>query len=396
ETLIQSRLADRELVFRNLGFTGDQVAARPRNQDFTSPEEYLKICEADAIFVFFGYNESFGGDAGLQKFKDDLSKMIDDYRALKPNGGSEPRFVLFSPIAFENLQSPNLPDGKAHNARLARYTAAVAEVAEAKKAAYVDLFKPTQALYAAAKEPLTLNGVHLTTEGNRQVAEVIAEALLGEKIAASGDLDALRQAVLDKNWHWYNRYRATDGNDIWGGRADLTFVNDQTNREVLAHELTMLDVMAANRDQRIWALARGSDLAVDDSNVPKPVAVISNVGGGSKSSNAEKEGSLEYVSGEAGLAKMTVPEGFKMSLFADESRFPELVNPVQMQVDGKGRLWVAAWKTYPKWEPLKPMDDRLLILPDDDGDGVADRCVTFAKVHNPIAFEFWNGGVLVA
>jgi hypothetical protein len=30
-----------------------------------------------------------------------------------------------------------------------------------------------------------------------------------------------------------------------------------------------------------------------------------------------------------------------------------------MQVDTKGRLWVAVWRTYPKWEPLKEMKDAL-------------------------------------
>ena len=42
------------------------------------------------------------------------------------------------------------------------------------------------------------------------------------------------------------------------------------------------------------------------------------------------------------------------------------------------------------------MDDRLLILPDENRDGVADTVITFAKVHNPTGFEFWNGGVIVA
>ncbi|MCM8530159.1 MAG: c-type cytochrome, partial [Lentisphaeraceae bacterium] len=32
---------------------------------------------------------------------------------------------------------------------------------------------------------------------------------------------------------------------------------------------------------------------------------------------------------------------------------------------------------------------------DEDGDGVADKRIIFAKVHNPLGFEFWNGGVLV-
>ena len=41
------------------------------------------------------------------------------------------------------------------------------------------------------------------------------------------------------------------------------------------------------------------------------------------------------------------------------------------------------------------MNDALLILPDDNGDGVADRVIEFAKVHNPTGFTFWNGGVIV-
>ncbi|RFC47453.1 MAG: Lysophospholipase L1/Azurin [Verrucomicrobia bacterium] len=394
ETLLQAAQPDKKLVVRNLSFPGDQVAKRPRSQGYPKVEDQLKHCGADVILVFFGFNESFAGEQGLEPFQKDLTAMIDAYRALKPNGESEPRLVLFSPIAHEDLGTPNLPDGKANNARLALYTTAIREVAAAKGLKFVDLFAATQALYAAQSAPLTINGVHLNEEGNRLLAEVIAEALGGAPVSSKGR-ESLRQAVLDKDWHWFNRYRATDGNDIWGGRSTLKFVNDQSNAEVLQHELTMLDVMTANRDPLIWARAAGSDFKVDDSKVPPPVPVISNVGGGSKSSSAEKEGTLQYLSGQDGIAKLTVPPGFKVNLFADESMFPELVNPVQMAVDPKGRLWVASWGTYPMWEPLKKMSDKLLILPDENHDGVADKAITFAEVHNPSALEFWNGGVLV-
>ena len=181
ETLIQSKEADKELVFRNQSFSGDQVTNRPRSQGFTPAEDYLKHSEADVIFVFFGYNESFAGDEGLEGFKNDLGTMVDEYRALKPNGKSEPRIVLFSPIAHEDLNDPNLPDGKENNERLAKYTAAIKEVAEAKKTGFVDLFEPSKVRYAASEAPLTINGVHLTEEGNRQMAEAIAEQLLGER-----------------------------------------------------------------------------------------------------------------------------------------------------------------------------------------------------------------------
>ncbi len=395
ETVLQSELKGKEVAFRNLGFTGDTVNDRPRNKGFPSPEDYLKLCGADAIFVFFGYNESFAGDRGIDGYKGQLSGMIDNYSKLKPNGDSAPRFVLFSPIAHEDLGSPNLPDGRANNARLAKYTAAIKEVADAKGAGFVDLFNPTKALYDQQSEPLTINGVHLGTFGNRHLAVVIGRALLGKDVRAHEGLEPLRQAVLDKNWHWFNRYRATDGNDVWGGRSSLTFVDGQSNAEVLQHELKMLDTMTANRDPKIWAAALGSNHTVDDSNVAPPVPVKTNIGGGSKSSNAQKEGDPDYLSPEESLAELRVPEGFKANLFASEKMFPEMVNPVQMSVDTKGRLWVAAWKTYPKWEPLKEMEDRLLILPDEDRDGVADRVIEFARVHNPTGFEFWNGGVLV-
>jgi putative membrane-bound dehydrogenase-like protein len=92
---------------------------------------------------------------------------------------------------------------------------------------------------------------------------------------------------------------------------------------------------------------------------------------------------------------MAVAQGFRVNLFADEGRFPELVNPVQMQFDTEDRLWAAVWPTYPKWEPLQPMNDALIILHDDNRDGVADRTTEFAKVQNPLGFEFWNGGVIV-
>ena len=40
----------------------------------------------------------------------------------------------------------------------------------------------------------------------------------------------------------------------------------------------ILDVMTANRDKSIWAVAQGKTLKIDDSNVPKPISVISNIG----------------------------------------------------------------------------------------------------------------------
>jgi azurin/glucose/arabinose dehydrogenase len=242
-----------------------------------------------------------------------------------------------------------------------------------------------------------MNGVHPNEDGSKVIGRVIAAAIKGGELKASAaEVDRVRPAVLNKNWHWFNRYRATDGNDIWGTRASLAFTDGQTNQVVLERELVQLDVMTANRDKVIWAAAAGKVTTADDSNVPPAVEVKTNLVNPSDKQKG-KIGSSNYLRPEESLATLKFAKGLQGNVFASEEMFPDqLINPVQLGVDPKGRLWAATWKTYPKWEPLKEMDDQLVIFPDDNRDGVADRAITFAHVHNPTGFEFWNGGVIVA
>ncbi len=393
ETVLQSQLAGKRVSFRNMSTSGDRPNHYPRSKGHPHMTDYLRLVKADVVFAFFGYNEAYEGKP--EEHRKALVDFVHHMRGTRANGKSFPRVVLFSPIAREDTKNPNLPDGKEHNVQLEAYTKATEAAAKEAGVAFVDLFHPSLEFFQQSGTPLTINGVHLNADGNRRLAGVIATALFGKTVDTTAGLDALRDAVIDKDYAWNNRYRARDGNDVWGGRSTLAFVDGQTNAEVLRHEQIMFDTKAANRDQRVWALAEGRDHQVDDGNVPKPVPVISNVGGGSKSSNAQKEGRLDYVSGEDGIGHLAVAKGFEVNLFADESRFPELVNPVQMQVDTQGRLWAAVWPTYPKWEPLTEMRDALIILHDDDKDGRADRVTEFARVQNPLGFEFWNGGVIV-
>jgi putative heme-binding domain-containing protein len=392
EAYLQSRFPELELTIRNLGFSADELNTRPRNQNFGEPDKHLTHSKADVIFAFFGYNESFAGAEGLPAFRQQLERFIDHTLSQKYNGATPPRLVLFSPIAHENLKSPHLPDGQENNARLALYAQAMAEVAAAKQVPFVDLFQPTSKLYAQAKAPLTMNGIHLTDEGNRQLAEVIDATLFPAPITREDShLAALREAILDKNLRWYNRYRVTDGYNVYGGRSGTGNYDGQTNFTISQRELEIVDVQTANRDKRIWAIAKGGDLVVDDSNAPPPLTIKTNKPG------KNPDGSHPFLSGEAAIKEMTVHSGMSVNLFADEKMFPELINPVQSSVDADGRLWVAVWPTYPHWHPNEEFADALLILEDTNGDGVADKCTTFAdKLHNPTGFEFWGGGVLVA
>src|SRR5271170_8120688 len=57
ETYIHTRFPQHDLVFRNLGFSGDEVTTRLRSQGFGSPDEWLTKTKTDVVFAFFGYNE---------------------------------------------------------------------------------------------------------------------------------------------------------------------------------------------------------------------------------------------------------------------------------------------------------------------------------------------------
>ena len=391
ETLIHSRLPGHELSFRNLGFSGDELTLRLRSSGFGSPEDWLKQTNANVIFAFFGYNESFAGEEGLPKFEKDLGSFLKETLSKKYDGKNNPRIVLFSPIAHENIKDPNLPDGIENNKRIDLYTKAMAKVAAANKVFFVDLFTTTLNLYSVSEKPLTINGIHLNEFGDKLVAQIIEKQLFQNDVQKNPVfLDKLRASVLEKDFHWFNRYRTVDGYSIYGGRADLRFVAGQTNRVVMAREMQILDEITANRDKKISAAANGKVLSNDDSNTAPFLEVVTNKPG------PLPGGKHIFLDGKDAISKMTIGKGLKVELFASEKEFPDLAKPVQMAFDPKGRLWVAVMPSYPHWKPKEEMNDKILIFEDTDGDGKADKCKVFAdRLHVPTGLEFWNGGLLV-
>src|SRR5258708_28311968 len=297
ESMLHARFPKHKLVVRNLGFSGDELTTRLRSKNFGTPDEWLRgraapiggyednrldgaNTKVDVIFAFFGYNESYAGHEGLSAFQQELGDWLAHTLSQKYNGKSAPRVVLFSPTAHENLRNPALPDGVENNRRLALYTQAMADVAKARGVTFVDLFTPSAQLYASSDTPLTIQGIHLNSEGNRRISQIIDRALFGEPPAYEPSyLEKLRQAGKDKDFYWINRYRTTDGFATYGDRAFLTFLRGNprnvspeqaaaagregvlpTNYEVPQREISVLDVMTSNRDRRIWAVAGRSDV----------------------------------------------------------------------------------------------------------------------------------------
>jgi putative membrane-bound dehydrogenase-like protein len=107
-----------------------------------------------------------------------------------------------------------------------------------------------------------------------------------------------------------------------------------------------------------------------------------------------------YLKPEESVARMKVADGFEVKLFAAE---PMVVNPIAMTVDEKGRVWVIECFEYPKRTAKGMMPrDRIVILEDTKGTGVADKRTVFAEGKDfPVPFdlasglEVGNGGVYV-
>ncbi len=90
---------------------------------------------------------------------------------------------------------------------------------------------------------------------------------------------------------------------------------------------------------------------------------------------------------------MTLPPGFKATLFAGE---PDIVQPIAMTVDERGRVWVAEAYSYPIRLPEGQARDRILIFEDTNGDGKFDTRKVFADKLNLVSgLEVGFGGVWV-
>jgi len=79
--------------------------------------------------------------------------------------------------------------------------------------------------------------------------------------------------------------------------------------------------------------------------------------------------------------RFEAPEGVVVSLWAES---PHLYNPAAIDVDPKGRVWVAEAVNYRRWGGRNPgvdhpEGDRIVIVEDTDGDGSADSSKVFVQ-----------------
>lgn len=443
ETLLQKNFPGKELTVRNMGWSADEVGLQPRplnfpgfrNSDATPSEESKEVSfkrykfegekivmpvplnfdglhqdlteqKADIIFLCFGMNESFKGEAGLAGFEKDLQYFIHTLSSQKYNGRSTPQLILVSPITHEDLGG-YYPKPDAHNTNLRLYCAVMQKVARTNNILFVDMLTPSQEwVRANPGTRLTINGIHLTGRGYSEAARWMARQLGFHKRHTSLSFESpnarrLREVIKMKDDHFFYRWRAVNGEYIYGRRREPFGVLS------FPPELKKLTRMAAALDSVIWKLGKGSKEEgykrareiIDErgkvqtlSNLPGVVMTGRQGAAHAMGDHAAHETKIWPATTES----FTLPAGYEINLFASEKDFP-VEKPVAMNFDAKGRLWVATMPTYPQYFPGIPVHDRIVILEDTDGDGKADKHTVFADdLYLPLGFEFYDGGVLVS
>jgi putative membrane-bound dehydrogenase-like protein len=99
------------------------------------------------------------------------------------------------------------------------------------------------------------------------------------------------------------------------------------------------------------------------------------------------------LSPQEALKKMQVPHGFRVELVASE---PDIVNPVAMTFDERGRIWITESIEYPR-RSAGPGKDRVKLLESTKGDGKFDKVTTVIDGLNiPSGIAIGHGGVWIA
>lgn len=181
-------------------------------------------------------------------------------------------------------------------------------------------------------------------------------------------------------WTWVNEYGE--------GRVFYTAYghNEKTWANPGFHELMEKGIL--------WAIGDKVSEKVTKLNFPQPTYSEAKIPNYEKRNPPLKL--QEALSPEESMKLTQVPVGFELQLYASE---PDVINPVAMSWDERGRLWVIETVDYPNTVRKDDGggDDRIKICEDTDNDGKADKFTVFAENLNiPTGLVFVNGGVIVS
>jgi hypothetical protein len=242
EAALHVAFPDKQFTLRNLGWSGDTVFGDARGRfDFNNPDACFKQLvgltlelKPTVIFVSYGTNESFEGEAGLPKFEKGLEKLLD---ALKP---AKARVVLFTPMEFiEKTLVVNQPEQR--NKLIQLYAKSIQNIAMHRGHSLAYMSVP---LLFKVDEPISDNGMHLNERGYNEFTFLFMRALgLKSENIKSDQLDPLRKAIIAKNQLFFYRWRPQNETYLFGFRKHEQGKN--------AKEVAECDPLVAKAEEEI-------------------------------------------------------------------------------------------------------------------------------------------------
>ncbi len=182
ESLVSTSFPDRDLTFRNLGWSGDDVLGTSRAvfgsraQGFVRLENDLLLTEPDLVILNYGRNEAFGGKSQLGTFMNNLERLVDTCH----QAGAA--VILVSPMRLQDLGAP-LPSVKDQNSKIKMYCDAIQEFALSREIPFVDFYSPlgkdavSKTAAPAIRDRITDNGMHLNPYGYWRTAIKLGQKL---------------------------------------------------------------------------------------------------------------------------------------------------------------------------------------------------------------------------
>ena len=383
ESYMQLANAGKKIQFRSCAYVGDQVDFRIRASRFGLHMKYLlQQWEANRVIMAFGANESYAGAKGVAAFEKNLESYI---QLIKARHGDS-QYILVSPTAAENVSGLQGVDFTQRNNDLKLYSDRMKKIAEKYQIHFVDLYTPTVEIFKSGGGAYTMNSHNLTNKGSAIVGRILASTIAGkQKIAAlspeSKVFQSVQKMVQRKALEVSQAYHPANGISYYGLRKRTYEYNNE-----IPHYLKLANIL----DQAIWQQAKNKRSITP---FPKlPVYRLTDV-----PNKRPKRGLGIVKSAKEDLKDFTLADGYTINCFASSEDYPELINPLQVQFDGRGRLWVSCFASYPHPLPGMVSNDTILIFEDTDNDGKADKRTVFADgLDLPDGFVFYKNGIVVS
>lgn len=256
ELMLTMAWPERNVTFRNLGWSGDTVWGESRAGFGTQADGFKKLVEEvnaakpTVLFVGYGNVEAFDGEKGLPRFVEGYNKLLDELEKTKA------RIVVLGPTLQHPAITPNTR-WQAYNEQVRRYSETARQIASARDARFVDLTKDElirKPILVGVTEPTT-NGIDRTWSGYEELRGEIAYALSIPPLQQPFIVDGVRktglgfellQAIVKKNELFFHRWRPQNETYLFGFRK-----HEQGNN---AKEVFEFDPLVAAEEKKIAEL----------------------------------------------------------------------------------------------------------------------------------------------